>query len=251
MPAGGLLIGSAIGLGEFAYGEAQKSKYRKQQQALAANRPQYQINPEEQQIENISASQANQGIGAGARQTMQNNTDRTLSSLSNTALMGGADPNSIANLAGNVENSYNQNALYDDSLRLQHLADYQNSLARSSANKDKQWQINTEQPWKDNIAAVNQQILGANNTAQSGLNTAASGLASAFKGYSQNGGGGNNSGGGNYTLPFGNYGGNMNTSAIGLGPGNLGGAGNTGLGSGAGIEPLPTGFSNGFTYFGG
>jgi hypothetical protein len=245
MPAGGLLIGSAIGLGEFAYGEIQKHKYLKQQAALAANRPTYAAAPEEQQSENLALSQANKGMSAASRQALTNNTDRTLGTLANATLMSGGNQNTVANIAGNVQNSYDQNALYDDRIRLQNLDNLQNSFARASAVHDKGYQLNQLQPWQNNMAAVNQQLNGANSVINSGFNTAASGFAQAVKGLGSSSGGNSSPGNFDYGLG-GNYGGNINSGAGGLGAGNLGGGGNTGLGQGIGIAPL-----GGFTYFGG
>lgn len=182
MPAGGLVIaglGAALGAGQAIYGASQKKKYQRQLDALSANMPKYQTPAEEAYMVNLAESRANQGMGAGARQQLQNNADRTLSTLSNAALMGGADANSLASLAEKVQSGYNQNAIYDDQVRLQNLNNLSNAWARQSANKDKEWQINQYQPWKNKMAAVNQQLLGAVNMQNAGMSQLGSGLMSA------------------------------------------------------------------------
>jgi len=96
MPAGGLIssgVGALLGAGESIWGGIEKNKYQNQLNALSANRPQYAINPEEYQIENQAASQANQGMGANARQQLNNNTDRGLATSANAILMGGGNAN--------------------------------------------------------------------------------------------------------------------------------------------------------------
>lgn len=200
MPAGGLAVaglGLLIGGGEALFGAHDKKKYQSQIDALNSNRPQYQINPEEYNIQNLAESRANQGMGAGARQQLQNNTDRGLATTANAALMGGADANTLGGIVDKSQNAYNQNAVYDDQARLQNLNNMQQSWARMSANEDKKWNINTEQPWKDKMTALNQQLTGANNMMMGGINLAAGGLMSGVgKAFSGGGGSGGSSGGG-------------------------------------------------------
>lgn len=206
MPAGGIAsagVGLLLGLGEGIWGASEKKKYQNQINALNANRPQYEINPEEYNMVNLAESRANQGMGGAARQQLQNNTDRTLATTANAALMGGADANSIGNLVDKSQQAYNQNAIYDDQARMQNLANLQQSWARMSADKDKQWDINKEQPWKDKMTALSQQLAGANNMMMSGFNLAGSGLMSGVgKAF---GGGGGNSGGGDGGGGYGGY----------------------------------------------
>jgi hypothetical protein len=199
MPAGGIVssgLGLLMGVGTAIWGNSQKKKYQRQIDALNAKRPKYQINPEEGDIQNLAESRANQGMGAAARQQLQNNADRNLSTLSNAALMGGADANSIGAIADNTQQAYNQNAIYDDQVRLQNLSNLQNVWARQSANRDKQWQLNENQPWKDQMTGLNQQLTGANNLFMSGLNMAGGSLMSLGRNIAGGGGGGGNSGGG-------------------------------------------------------
>lgn len=193
MPAGGLVVAGAIGLGTLIYGEEKKKKAQKQQAALAASRPKYDINPEEYDIENLAESRANQGMGAGARQQLQNNADRQLSTLSNSALMGGADANAIGGLVDKSANAYSQNAIYDDQVRISNLNNLQQSWARMSANKDKSWAINSNQPWKDQMAGVAGQIAQADtivNQGVSGIAGAAGGIGKSLYANRGMGGGG-------------------------------------------------------------
>lgn len=193
MPAGGLVIagvGTAIGVGQALYGNAQRKKYQRQLDALAAQRPEYEINPEEADIMNLAQSRASMGMGAGARQQMQNNTDRTLATLANASLMGGGDANALAAIAERSQNAYNQGAIYNDQVRLQNLSNLQAAYARQSANRDKAWTINDMQPWKDKMTAVSQQLQGANNMMYGGINQAGSGLMSGLGYLGSFGGGG-------------------------------------------------------------
>lgn len=182
MPAGGLLIGTAIGGVEALYGASQKSQYQKQLDALSQNRPQYQINPEEQNIVSTAQARAQQGMSAGAQQALTNNTDRNLATLSSAAMRGGADANSLGAIADRTQQATNQNAIYDDQQRMANLNNLYSAWSRMSANKDKQWQIDTEQPWKDKMTALSQQLAGANQMEQSGINSAGSALIGGAKG---------------------------------------------------------------------
>lgn len=234
MPAGGIAssgIGLLLGLGQTIWGASQKKKYQRQIDALNANRPKYQINPEEYDMLNLAQSRANQGMGAGARQQLNNNADRSLAALTSAALMGGADPNGLANIADKTQQAYNQNAIYDDSVRLQNLSNLQNVWARQSANRDKQWQINDYQPFKDKMTGLSQQLQGANNLFMGGLNMAGGSLMSLGRNIFSGGGGnsGGNGGGGEQRMPASGGGGGYyaNEQPAFEGGGNLGVGGYT------------------------
>jgi hypothetical protein len=182
MPAGGLVtlgVGAAITGGEAIYADAQKKKALRQQEALLANRPLYKINPEEGQMVSLAESQAGQGLSDQARAQLNAQTNQQFASATDAALRGGADPNAIGNIAANSQNAYDNTALYDDQLRLQHLSNLNNIWARSSANKDKAFQINQEEPWKDQTTAAYGQIVGAQNMENSAINGLGSSLIGA------------------------------------------------------------------------
>lgn len=181
MPAGGLLVAGIIGAGTAIYGGVEAAKARKAQQALLAARPTYAASPEEAKIQSLAASQANQGMGAGARQALLNNTNNELGTLSTSAMRSGANPNGIAGLAGNIQGAYDKNALYDDSVRLQNLQNYYSALQRGSANSDKAWDLNQQQPWKDRTAANSQSLQYYNNMMTQGIGTAGSAFAGAAR----------------------------------------------------------------------
>lgn len=184
------MVAGLVGAGEAIYGGIQANKAKKAQAALLANRPKYQINPEEYDIENQAESQASQGMGAGARQQLQNNTDRGLATNANAILMGGGDANAIGNLADKTQQGYNQNSIYDDQVRLKNLDNLQSAYARMSADKDKQWDINTNQPWKDALTAQTQQRQAGNNMMMSGISSVGSAGAGFAKALGGNSGGG-------------------------------------------------------------
>ncbi len=191
MPAGGLLttgVGALIGGGEAIWGAEQKKKYQNQINALNSKRPVYSINPEEYNIQNLAESRAGQGMSAGSKQELLNNTNNNLATSLDYALKSGGDPNAIGNIAQNSQSAYNQNAIYDDQARLSNLNNLQTAWTRQSANRDKAFQINQEQPWKDNMTALHQQLTGANNMFNSGLNLiggSALGAANKFSGGGQ------------------------------------------------------------------
>lgn len=200
MPAGGLVTAGAIAAGTVIYGAIQKSKAKKAQAALLASRPKYTIPQSEQDIQNLAASQASQGMGGAARQQLQNNTDRGLATNANAILMGGGDANAIGNLADKTEQGYNQNAIYDDQIRLKNLDNLQNAYARNTANQDKVWNINNNQPWKDQMTANTGDLQYANNVIGQGIGMAGSAAGGIGKALGSMGGGGGG-------VPSGGYGG--------------------------------------------
>lgn len=194
MPAGGLAasgIGLLLGAGEAIWGAHEKKKYQGQIDALSANRPKISINPEEYDIQHLAESRAGQGMGASAKAQLQTNADRNLATLANASLMGGGDGNALGSITDNTQQAFNQNAIYDDQARMQNLSNLQNVWARQSANRDKQWQVNEYQPWKDKMTGLSGQLQGANNLFMGGLNMAGGNLMSLGKGLF---GGGQSSG---------------------------------------------------------
>lgn len=201
MPAGGLVTAGVIAAGTAIYSGIKAAKAKKAQEALKNARPKYEIQPEEQDIENMAEARANQGMGAGARQQLQNNTDRQLSTSANAILMGGGNANSIGNLADKTENAYDQSALYDDQVRLSNLSNLQSAWARMSANRDKQWDINTEQPWKDNMAAATLERQQYAQMEQNAIGSLGKDVGGALGKVNWGGGGGDDSGGNMSQLP--------------------------------------------------
>lgn len=191
MPAGGLLTAAAvsalIGGGEAIWGAVQKKKYQKQIDALNAKRPVYATNPEEYAIQNLAESRASQGMGAASKQALLNNTNNNLATSLDYALKSGADPNAIGNITQNAQHAYNQNAIYDDQARLSNLNNLQSAYARMSANRDKEFQLNQEQPWKDNMTGLHQQLTGAQNMFNSGLNLIGGGIISGASKFGSGG----------------------------------------------------------------
>ncbi len=157
------LVSAGIGAGTAIYGAIQK---KKAERAAAANtRPKYSIPNEEYDALNLAEGQANMGMGAGARQQLQNNTDRAIATTANATLMGGGDANAIGNIVDKSQNAYNNNAVYDDQVRLANLSRLQSNYQRMAANRDKQWQ--------------------AQQLQTSGMNMFGGGLASTINGFAQ------------------------------------------------------------------
>lgn len=170
------VVGLGLGLGQTIWGSIEKNKAQGALNSNAAARPTYNINPEEYDIQRDAESRANQGMSSASRQIMQQNAEQSAAQGYDAILRGGGNANAISGFAGNQQRAGNQIAIYDDQQRLSNLANLQNAYARMSANKDKAWQINKEEPWKDKQLALSQQLQGANNMFMSGLNSMGSGL---------------------------------------------------------------------------
>lgn len=179
----------AAGLGLAIYGEVKKSQAEKRAKANLANRPTYNALPEDDSELNLAEQQASQGMGAGARQQLQNNADRTLATGANAIMMGGGNPNQIANLAEKTQSVYDNNAIYDDQVRQQHIGNllgtYNYYNGQRQGNADKSFQINDYAPWTDRQQLYSSQIAGGQQTMNSGLNMA----GKALGGFQGTGGG--------------------------------------------------------------
>lgn len=181
MPAGGLYtagVSAAIGAGETLWGAKQRNNYQRSIDSLSANRPKYAINPEENSILNLAENRAGQGMSAASNQALLNNSNNSLSTSLDYALKSGADPNAIGNIADKQQQALNQNAIYNDQARISNLDKLQSAYARMSANRDKEFQLNQEQPWKDQMTALSEQLKGANNIFQQGLSSGGSSIMS-------------------------------------------------------------------------
>lgn len=174
---------AAVGAGIAIYGAVKKNQAAKRAQANLANRPTYQAQEDDSEL-NLAEAQAQQGMNSGARQQLQNNSDRNLATASNAALMGGADANGIGNLADKSQNAYNNNAIYDDQARQQHLGQLLNTYAGYAAirqgNADKSFQFNKYAPWADQQQLYSNQIAGGQQTMNSGISLFTKGAAGAF-----------------------------------------------------------------------
>lgn len=178
MPVTLAVIGGTVALGQTIYGAIKKNKAEK---AAAANqRPAYEIPQEEYQNERQAESMAGNGISAGAKQYLTNQSDRSQAAAYSAILRGGGDANAIANTADKYQNSANQVAIYDDQARLANLGRERDAWLRMSANKDKAFQVNQYAPYADRAAAIKEQLTGAENTINSGLNSLGSAGMGAF-----------------------------------------------------------------------
>lgn len=171
-------LGTAAGLGQMIYGNIQKNKLQKQTDANAALRPTYNINPEEYQMQALAESRAGSGMSDAARTAYMNDANAGLSNVTSAILKAGGNPNAIGSAYGSYEKGINKLAMYDDEMRMRNLNNVTNAWARMSANRDKEYQVNQYQPWRDRQTALAGQLQGAVNTANAGFNTLGSGLMS-------------------------------------------------------------------------
>ncbi len=169
------------GLALAGYGEIKKNQAEKRAKQNLANRPKYSALPEDDSELNLATQQASQGMGSGARQQLDNNTDRNLATSANAILMGGGDANAIGSLADKTQNAYNNVAIYDDQARQMHLNTLLGTMSRYNAqrqgNADKEFQVNQYGPWADRQQLEAQHIAGGQQTFNSGLGLFAKGLS--------------------------------------------------------------------------
>lgn len=169
-------LGTAAGLGQMIYGNIQKNKLQNQIDANVASRPTYTINPEEKQMLALAESRAGSGMSDAARTAYMNDANAGLSNVTSAILKAGGNPNAIGSAYGSYEKGISKLAMYDDDMRMRNLNNVTNAWARNSANRDKEWQLNKFQPWRDKQTALAWQLQGALNTQNAGFNTFGSGL---------------------------------------------------------------------------
>lgn len=165
----------ALGIGAAAaiYGGIKQDQARKA--ASKNTRPVYQTPPEEADNLSLAKNLAGTGISPGAYQQMLNNSDRGFATGANAIAKNGGDPNAIGNLYDKYSNGINQLSIYNDTASMTNLKNLQEAYMRSSANKDKEFQVNQYGPYADKAQAIAGQMQGAQNWTNSGFNLASSG----------------------------------------------------------------------------
>lgn len=169
MPAGGLVVTGAIGLGTAIYGAIQKNKAAK-----LANKnvePTYTIPQYEADNLSLAESRAGQGMSDASRQQLLNNSNSGLAATEGAILRSGGSANAISGAQDKYQQGLNQMSIYDDQARLGNLANLQSAYTRASAESDKAWQINQYAPWANRAQAIAQQSAAADKTMWAGINS--------------------------------------------------------------------------------
>lgn len=165
--AAAAIVAAAIGAGVAINGASKKAKAKRAEKAN--KRPEYNINPEEQQNQNIAESLASQGLTDGTKQYYNQQSERGLTSTIDAVLKGGGDVNNINNSYGAYQDGISRLAVLDDQRHLANLGTLMTQNQRMSDQRDKRWQINEFAPYADKAAANAKQKQDGENEIWKGI----------------------------------------------------------------------------------
>jgi len=175
-------IGLGLSAATAIYGGIKSAQANKLAKQNLASRPVYTPLPEDDSALNLAESQANQGMGANAKQALLNNSQNNTAAITNAITMGGGDANSLSNAVIKEQQGLNNLAVYDDQARQSHLgtllSTYGQYANQRQANADKQFQVNQYAPWADKQQLYTQQQLAGQQLLSSGLGSLGKGLMS-------------------------------------------------------------------------
>lgn len=201
MPAA-IVLGT-VALGTAIYGGIKSAQAAKAAKANLANRPTYTPLPEDDSELNLAESNAATGMSDASKQALLNNNQSAQAASINAIQRNGGDANSIGSTYQAAQNGLNQNAIYDDTARQQHLNTlmgvYSSYNAQRNANNDKQFQVNQYAPWADRQQLYTQQQAAGQQLMMSGISS----LGKAAGAYA--GGGGSDTSTGNGATAANNY----------------------------------------------
>lgn len=177
-----ITIGLGLSAATAIYGGIKSAQANKLAKNNLANRPKYEPLPEDDSQLNLAESQANQGMGAGARQALLNNSQNNTAVATNAVLMGGGDANTIGNIVDKSQQGLNNLGIYDDQARQAHigtlLATYGQYANQRQANADKKFQINSYAPWADKQQLYSKQQEAGQQLMSQGISSLGKGLMS-------------------------------------------------------------------------
>lgn len=216
------VVAAAIGAGMIINGASKKAKGARI--AAANKRPEYNINPEEQQNLNLTGSLASQGLPDSTKQYYNQQSQRGLTSTIDGILKGGGDVNSINNSYGTYQDGLSKLAVLDDTQRLSNIQAFVAQNQRMSEQRDKAWQINQYAPYADKAAAAAKLKQDGETQIWKGIGTVGGAVSSYAGGQSQGSSIGAISGGGGGGIGGSSSGGSMDS---GGGNGAVQASGNT------------------------
>lgn len=175
MPAGGLIVSGALGLGEAAMGLINAGKANKQAAELERSRPKLTDSPYLKDQLHLAESDLSTGMSAGAKYAYESDMDRSLSSSLGAITRLGGSPNNVGDIFSADANGRARLAIMKDNLRLQQITNLTRAQDASEEERQKQFEFNEWMPWADKAQANAKARESAENEIFSGINTAGAG----------------------------------------------------------------------------
>lgn len=188
-----VIVPAIVGLAAAGYQIYQGEQQKKQAKKAAANNVRPVYNPTIPQSEfdslKLLQSRAGQGMSDSAKNMFQQQADRGLSSVLDTIIKTGGNPNDASRAYQGYADSIGRMALLEDRAKLENLNNYLGQQRRISAmqtdNYDKDFSVNKYAPFMDEQARIAQMRTIGQQQTNAGVNTAASTIANYAGNISQ------------------------------------------------------------------
>jgi hypothetical protein len=175
-------IALAVGLGTAAAGYFEKKSADKTAGQLQATRPKLSDSPYIKDQLSLAESDLSTGMSGGAKAAYESDLDKSLSTSLSAVLKGGGSVNNVGEIFANDQSGRGRLALMKDNLRLAEIDRVARSRDAAEQEREQQFGINEDAPWKDAAQANAQARQGAENQIWSGLGTAGAGLMRGMEG---------------------------------------------------------------------
>lgn len=169
-------VSSAIGVGTAAVGFFKEKSANAEAKKLQATRPTLRDSPYLNDQLKLAESNLSTGMSTEAKATYEQDLDRSLSTSLSTVLKGGGNANNVGEIFANDAQGRQRIALMKDNLRLAETDRLTRAQDAMEEERQKQFQVNEDAPWKDAAQATAQARQGAENMMWSGIGTAGSGV---------------------------------------------------------------------------
>jgi hypothetical protein len=138
-------IGNDIGLIK-SFGQSREAK---RLDAETSIRPEYHIPENVTDVLDFTKSRASSGLSDATKQTYTQDAERGASMGIDAILKGGGNVNNIADLYGAYDSGISKMSVIDEQLRSQNVKNMMDANMTYADEKDKEWQLNTFDPWAD------------------------------------------------------------------------------------------------------
>lgn len=174
----------AIGLGTTLFAGSKLKKAEEEAARLQKERPNYAITPESQFEQSLAESELANGMSAEAEAAYENSAERDIAASLDAMLKTGGSSGNIADIFSASNESRQKLALLKDQLRLRQVGNVVDAYRNMTEQRDKEFQVNKDAPWKDAAQANADARKAAAALQMQGFNTFAGGGANYLSGMS-------------------------------------------------------------------
>jgi len=187
MPLDPLSLGAGVlqsgyGLYEAINAGKKEKDIAEKEKALELSRPKYNISDVAKKEQSLAESNLANGMSAQAETAYNRSTDKDLSTSISALLKSGGSANSISELFDKSQEGRSRLAIMKENERMQNLNSLVSSYRNMQEQGDKAFQINEEDPYRNQAAALSASMMAAEGQKQAGLSAITGGAMNAVSG---------------------------------------------------------------------